>query len=149
MTLAERHRQLIDDLSLIPDRHERLAAIVDRTRRHPVFSAAEKIDRHRVPGCQSAVWVIGEANADGTLTLRCDADSPLVKGLVHLLCDAYSGATTAEIAATEPTFLDELGLLRDLSPTRRNGLAAVRTRIQELSKTARATCTPSPPSSPP
>jgi cysteine desulfuration protein SufE len=80
------------------------------------------------------VWVIGESQSDGTLTLRCDADSPLVKGLIHLLCEAYSGGTPMEIVATEPAFLDELGLLRDLSPTRRNGLAAVRARIREIAR---------------
>jgi cysteine desulfuration protein SufE len=136
MTLAERHKQLIEDLSLIPDRQERLAVIVDRTRKIPPFSAAERISENRVAGCQSAVWLISELRPDGTLTIRCDADSPMVKGLVHFLCEAYSGATPADIAKTEPTFLDELGLLRDLSPTRRNGLSAVGTRIRELARTA-------------
>jgi len=142
MTLAERHRHLVDDVLVIPDRQERLAAIVDRSRRLPPFPIEEKTSEHRVAGCQSAVWVIGGALPDGTLVLRCDADSPLVKGLIHFLCDAYSGATPAEIVAVEPTFLDELGLLRDLSPTRRNGLAAVRARIREIASRA----TPQPPS---
>jgi cysteine desulfuration protein SufE len=136
MTLAQRHQRLIDDLLIIPDRQERLAVIVDQARRIPSFSTAERIEGHRVTGCQSAVWLIGEPQADGTLALRIDADSPLVKGLVHLLCAAYSGATPAEIAATKPTFLDELGLLSDLSPTRRNGLTAVRARIRQLATAA-------------
>lgn len=138
MSLAERHQRLVEDLSLIPDRQERLAVIVDRTRKLPPFSATERIAENRVAGCQSAVWLIGELRADGTLAIRCDADSPMVKGLVHFLCEAYSGAEPADIAATEPTFLDELGLLRDLSPTRRNGLAAVHARIRELARTALA-----------
>jgi len=132
MTLAERHQRLVDDLLIIPERQERLSVIVDRSRHLQPFSAEERTSAHRVVGCQSAVWVIGEGSPDGTLNLRCDADSPLVKGLIHLLCESYSGATPAEIVATEPAFLDALGLLRDLSPTRRNGLAAVRTRIREL-----------------
>ena len=136
MTLAERHQQLIEDLSLIPDRQERLSVIVDRTRKLPIFPASERIAKNRVAGCQSAVWLIGELRPDGTLAIRCDADSPMVKGLVHFLCEAYSGAEPAEIATTEPTFLDELGLLRDLSPTRRNGLTAVGARIRELARTA-------------
>jgi len=136
MTLAQRHQSLIDDLLIIPDRQERLAVIVEQARRVPSFFPAERIEGHRVNGCQSAVWLIGEFQLDGTLALRVDADSPLVKGLVHLLCAAYSGATPAEIAATEPTFLDELGLLSDLSPTRRNGLTAVRARIRELATAA-------------
>lgn len=138
MSLAERHQRLIEDLNLIPDRQERLTVIVDRTRKLPPFSACERTPENRVAGCQSAVWLIGERQPDGTLAIRSDADSPMVKGLVHFLCEAYSGATLAEIAATEPTFLDELGLLRDLSPTRRNGLVAVGTRIRELARTALA-----------
>jgi cysteine desulfuration protein SufE len=134
MTLAKRHQRLIEDLNLIPDRQERLAVIVDRTRKLPPFTNAERSAENRVAGCQSAVWLIGELRPDGTLVIRCDADSPMVKGLVHFLCAAYSGATPTEIATTEPTFLDELGLLRDLSPTRRNGLTAVGNRIRELAR---------------
>jgi cysteine desulfuration protein SufE len=138
MTLVQRHRRLIDDLLIIPDRQERLTIVVDQARRLPVFPATERAAGNRIAGCQSAVWLIAESQVDGTLSLRVDADSPLVKGLVHLLCAAYSGATPAEIAAIEPKFLEELELLRDLSPTRRNGLAAVRTRIRELATAALA-----------
>lgn len=138
MTLAERHQRLIEDLNLIPDRHERLAVIVDRTRKLVPFPTSDRIASHHVAGCQSAVWLIGELRPDGTLHLRCDADSPMVKGLIHLLCEAYSGATPAEIAVTEPAFLDALDLLRDLSPTRRNGLAAVHARIRALARAALA-----------
>jgi cysteine desulfuration protein SufE len=138
MSLADRHQQIFEDLAIIPDRHERLAAIVDRTRKLTPFAAAERTDRHRVTGCQSNVWLIAELQPDGTLKLRCDTDSPMVKGLVALLCDAYNGATPAEILATEPTFIDQLELLRDLSPTRRNGLAAVHARIKSLARSALA-----------
>jgi cysteine desulfuration protein SufE len=138
MPLADRHQQIYEDLSIVPDRHERLAAIVDRTRKLPPLPVEERIAQHRVAGCQSAVWLIGELQPDGTLSLRCDADSPMVKGLVHLLCEAYSGATPAEIAATEPIFIDKLDLLRDLSPTRRNGLNAVHARIRALARNALA-----------
>lgn len=138
MTLAERQQQLVDDLSVIPDRQERLSVIVDRSRRNAPLPAGERVNQHRVTGCQSSVWLIGELQPDGTLVFRCDADSPLVKGLVSLLCEAYSHATPAEIVSSESTFLDQLELLRDLSPTRRNGLTAVHARIRELARLADA-----------
>ncbi len=136
MTLAERHRQLVEDLSLIPDRQERLGVIVDRTRKLAPLPATDRITENRVAGCQSTVWLIAQRNTDGTLALRCDAESPMVKGLVYLLVEAYNGATPTEIAATEPDFIDKLELLRDLSPTRQNGLLAVRARIRQLAQTA-------------
>jgi cysteine desulfuration protein SufE len=128
MSVAAKQTQLREDLEIIEDSQERLAAIVDRARRRPLFPAAAKTDAHRVNGCISAVFVAGELRA-GLLHFQFDADSPLVKGLVALLVDLYEGGTPAEIVATEATLLDDLGITRDLTPTRRNGLTAVRKHI--------------------
>jgi len=133
MSLAEKQQALIDDLAVIDNRQERLSVIVDRFRRAAPLDAAEKSDANRVAGCISAVWLISEFR-DGLLHLRVDADSPMVKGLVGLLCELYDAAPPAEIVVVEPVFLDDLGLNRDLSPTRRNGLAAVRARIRQLAR---------------
>ena len=131
MTVSEKQAQLIEDLSFIEDRQERLAAVVDRARRRPPFPADLKTDAHRVQGCISQVWVVGTLR-DGAVHLQFDADSPLVKGLVALLVDLYEGATPADIVATEPTLFHDLGLARDLTPTRQNGLTAVRTKIKSI-----------------
>jgi cysteine desulfuration protein SufE len=80
------------------------------------------------------VWVVGELR-DGRCFFRCDADGPLVKGLVAFLCEFYSDATPTEIAGSTASPIESLGLLRNLSPTRVNGLAAVRARIRELAQT--------------
>lgn len=128
MTLAERQRQLIADYALIEDPQERLAAVVDRARGRPPLPAAERTEANRVRGCVSAAWVVGEERA-GRCHYRGDADSPLVRGLLALLCDLYDGATPPEVIATEPTLLEELDLARGLSPTRLNGLRSVRARI--------------------
>jgi cysteine desulfuration protein SufE len=133
MTVAEKQRALIDDLSIVDDRHERLSLVVERSRRLPHLAAADKTDATRVTGCISPVWLTGELR-DGRLALRFDAESPMVKALVALMIELYDGSTPAEIVTTEPTLFDELGLSRDLSPTRRNGLAAVRARIKLLAE---------------
>lgn len=133
MSVSDKQAQLIEDLSLIEDLQERLAAVVDRARRRPVFPPAGKTDAHRVNGCISQVWITGELR-DGALTFQFDADSPLVKGLVALMIDLYEGGSPAEIAATEPVLFEALGLSRDLTPTRQNGLAAVRAHIREIAR---------------
>ncbi|MDF3058093.1 MAG: sufE [Rariglobus sp.] len=131
MNVSERQAQLIEDLSLIEDRHERLAAVVERARRHPPLPEASRTGANRVHGCISQVWVGGELR-DGALHFKFDADSPLVKGLVALLVDLYEGGAPADIVATEPVLFEQLGISRDLTPTRQNGLAAVRARIREI-----------------
>jgi cysteine desulfuration protein SufE len=133
MTLAEKQRALIEELSIVDDRHERLSLVVDRSRRAPSLPDADKNNSTRVPGCLSPVWLVGEHH-NGRVSLRADAESPMVKALVVLMVQLYDGATPAEIIAMEPTFFDELGLTRDLSPTRRNGLASVRARIKAIAE---------------
>jgi cysteine desulfuration protein SufE len=134
VTLTDRQQQLLDDYLIIEDSQERLGAVVDRGKRLPPLPAAERTDQTRVTGCISQVWVVGELR-DGHCFFRCDADGPLVKGLVAFLCEFFSGATPAEIAANPTDPLEALGLMRNLSPTRVNGLAAVRNRIWELAGT--------------
>ncbi len=131
MTLAEKQQQLVDDLAIIDDPQERLAAVVDRAKRLAPLPESERTDAHRVRGCISQVWLVGELR-DGRLFFRCDADGPLVKGLVHLLAVFFSDTPPAEIVASDADPLAALDLLRNLSPTRRNGLTAVRARIKEL-----------------
>ena len=131
MTLAEKQQTLADDLAIIDDLQERLAAIVDRARRQPTLTAADRSEANRIRGCVSLAWVTAEVR-DGQCQFRGDADSPLVRGLLFLLCDFYSGAAPADVAATEPALLEALGVSRNLSPTRLNGLRSVRARIRDF-----------------
>ncbi len=133
MTVAEKQTRLIEDFAIIEDRQERLAAVVAHARRRPPLPSDEKTDAHRVPGCVSSVWLLATIT-DGRLHLRYDAESPLVKGLVGLLVELYDNALLAEVIATEPVILSALGLLQDLTPTRQNGLTAVRARIKSLAR---------------
>lgn len=126
--LSRKQSTLVDDLNLITDPHERLSALVSRANKS-ALDETEKIEVNRVAGCVSRVWVVSNSQ-EGMCLFRCDADSPMVKGLVALLCDLYSGASPAEVVAVEPEVWAKCGFERLLSPTRLNGLKAVRERIR-------------------
>jgi len=108
-----------------------MSAVVDDARKLPPLPEAERTEANRVKGCISQAWIVAEI-VEGRCFFRSDADSPLVRGLLKLLCDLYSDATPADIVATEPTVFEELGLARNLSPTRLNGLRSVRAKIREF-----------------
>lgn len=133
MTLAENYRRLLEQYAAIDDPQERLAAIVDRARRRPALPPHERTDAQRIRGCVSAAWLVSEV-ADGQCRFRSDADSPIVRGLLALLADLHSGAAPAEISAHEASLLDDLGLTRNLSPTRLNGLRAATQAIREFAR---------------
>ncbi len=130
-TIAEQQSRLRDELAFIEDPQERLTIVVERVSSRPALPANERIDTHRVPGCVSAVWLLSEVQ-DGRMQLRFDAESPMVKGLVGLIIDAAQNAAPDDAATAEITLIEDLGLHRNLTPTRQNGLAAVRQRIRQL-----------------
>ena len=134
VTLVEKQQRLVDDLAIIDDPQERLAAVITRARKLPPLSPAERSDQNRVRGCVSEVYLLGAIDAHGRCHFRCDADSPLVRGLVALLCDFFTGATPAEILASDADPLAALGLVKNLSPTRQNGLGSARASIRAFAE---------------
>ena len=133
--LAEKQRALISDFDFIVDHQERLAVAVERAKRAPALPRELKIESNRVAGCTSPVWLVAEKR-HGKLTFRSDAESPVVRALVLLLCEFYNGGTSADIAATDERLFDTMGLTENLSPTRRNGLTAVQARIRKFAQEA-------------
>ncbi|MDB6120656.1 MAG: sufE [Verrucomicrobiaceae bacterium] len=132
MTVSEKQSELVSDLRIIEDVQERLSAVVSRAARRSL-PAELRVDANRVAGCVSAVWLVPTVN-DQHCHFAYDADSPMVKGLVGLLCEVYEGGTPADVAATEPTLWEPLGFHKLLSPTRVNGLAAVRARMEAFAR---------------
>jgi len=133
MPCNAQQQSLLDELTLLDDPQERLAAAVERTRRRAPLPPADRSPAHHVPGCTSQVWLVAELR-DGRCHFRTDADSPLVRSLVALLADFFNNTAPAEILATDADPLELLGLTRTLSPTRRHGLAAVRAAIRAFAE---------------
>ena len=83
-----------------------------------------KTEENKIKGCQSQVWL--HAKLDGNKVIfSADSDASIVKGIIALLVQVYSGLTPDEILTTKPTFLEEIGLKEHLSMSRANGLTAM------------------------
>jgi cysteine desulfuration protein SufE len=125
MTLTEQRARLIGDLRLIEDPHERLAAIVDRGRNLPPLSAEERVPANRVSGCVSEVYLVCES-VGGYCQFRIESGSAMIKGLISLYCELYSGRTPGEIVADTKDLMPDLGLDRMITPNRLAGIRKVR-----------------------
>jgi len=120
-----------DELGMFDDWMDRYQFIIELGRKLPPFPDAWRNDAHRVPGCQSKVWMEAVLR-DGLLYLGGVSDAAIVSGLIALLLRVYSGRAPAEIVATDPVFLKELGLLEALSTNRGNGIAAMARKVREV-----------------
>ena len=136
-TAVEAIAAIGDELAVFDDWMDRYQFIIDLGRKLPPFPPAWMDDAHRVPGCQSRVWMQAEPR-DGALFLAGASDAAIVSGLIALLLRVYSGRTPEEIAATDPVFLRDLGLLEALSTNRGNGIAAMARKIRELAALQRS-----------
>jgi cysteine desulfuration protein SufE len=130
-TAAAAIATIAEDLALFDDWMERYQFIIEMGRKLPPFPTEWTNDVHRVPGCQSRVWMEAILR-DGALFFAGISDAAIVSGLIALLLRVYSGRSPAEILATDPVFLKELGLLEALSTNRGNGIAAMARKVQEV-----------------
>ena len=132
-TAADAIATIGEELATFDDWMERYQFIIELGRALPAFPGEWATDGHRVPGCQSKVWM--EAAMQGpVLRFAGASDAAIVSGLVALLLRVYSGRTPAEIVATDPAFLRDLGLIEALSTNRGNGIAAMARAIREAAQ---------------
>lgn len=131
--LQSRCDTFVNRFTMIGEPQERLAALVSRGQRFPAMPLDNRTDEIRVPGCVSKVWILPRFDS-GVCTFLMDAESPLVRGLVGVLCECAEGALPEELAASPIDVLERLGVLRGLSPTRQNGLHNVAITLQAFGR---------------
>ncbi|MDR3448086.1 MULTISPECIES: SufE family protein [unclassified Dyella] len=127
---AEQAQQdIVDEFAFFGDWTERYQYLIDLGKQLPDFPEDLKIEDYRVHGCQSMVWLVPSGDA-GKLHFQATSDSAIVSGLIALVLRVYSDRSARDIVATEPSFIQAIGLAKHLSPTRSNGLAAMLTKIK-------------------
>lgn len=128
-TLQERVAELVELFDEFDDPMMRYEHLIDMGKALPPLEPASRTEENRIHGCQSQVWVVSERDHEA-LHFRADADALIPKGLAAVLVHVFSGLPPAEIAHANLDFLERLGLRDHLSPTRKNGLAAMVKRLQ-------------------
>jgi cysteine desulfuration protein SufE len=124
---------IAEEFAYFGDWSERYQYLIDLGRKLPPFPDDWKTEANRLLGCQSMVWIVATGTADD-LEFHAISDSAIVSGLIYLALRVYSGRSAAEIVATPPDYIGAIGLAKQLSPTRSNGLAAL---LQFMQDTAR------------
>lgn len=121
-------------LQLEAQRHpQRLKFLIMQASKLPSFPLEQRIPENEIQGCEAKVWLVQQRQNDH-LELQLDSASRVVKGLLALLFLALHQATTAQVEDFElDALLKALGLQDLVSVSRRNGLRAVVSAIQNES----------------
>lgn len=126
-------QSIIDEFNYFDDWLDRYQYLIDLGKQLPEFSEKWRIESNQIQGCQSQVWL--QAEFDGQqLVFYATSDAAIVRGLIALLLMVYSHKTPADILATKPDFITEIGLDQHLSPTRSNGLHSMLAAIKRYAE---------------
>ena len=134
-TAAAAQAAIGEEFAFFGDWSERYQYLIDLGRKLPPFPEEWKTEEHRLHGCQSMVWIVPNGDAR-RLDFQAISDSAIVSGLIFLALRVYSGRSAAEIRATAPDYIADIGLARHLSPTRSNGLASLLAFIGDSARAA-------------
>lgn len=111
---------IIKSFELVQDPIQRYKQLLYYAQKLAIFPQDQKVDKNKVPGCSSQVWIHSECRG-GKFYFFADSDSQLTKGLAGLLVEGLSGASLEEILSIQPEFIEALGLSQTLTPSRTNG----------------------------
>jgi len=124
--------EIRESFAFFDDWEDRYKFIIDLGRGLAPMADALKVDANIVRGCQSQVW-IDHRLQDGRLYFTLDSDAMIVRGLIAIVLAAFDGRTPQAILGYDiDALFKDLDLMRHLSPTRGNGLAALVRRMRDI-----------------
>ena len=130
MTYPANVQDMIDDFAFLDDWEDRYMHVIDLGRGLPPLPVEAKTDQNKVKGCASQVWLVS-SKAGEQWQFQGDSDAHIVKGLVAIVLEIFSGRTSEDIKSLDANdILSKLGLAEHLSAQRSNGLAAMIGRIK-------------------
>jgi cysteine desulfurase/selenocysteine lyase len=114
---------------------ERYQQIIDFGKKLPPMPLELKTEPNRVRGCQSTVHIAARKKPGTTdvLEFLADSDADIVRGLIAILQRIYNGQKAGDVLAFDVEgFFTGIGLDKNLTLGRRNGLASMVQRIRNL-----------------
>ncbi|MEA3277884.1 MAG: SufE family protein [Pseudomonadota bacterium] len=134
-------QDIIDTFELFGDWDQRYHYLVEMGEQMPPLSDADRLEENLVKECMSTVHIAAHYDAEhpGRLRYSGDCDTAIIKGVVALLVQLFSGKTRDEIEDLDVDSLFEgLHLEEHLSPNRHVGVYAI---VDKIKGQARALAT--------
>lgn len=131
MTLQEAEAAVIAEFSMYDEWLDKYEYLIELGKNLKDYPESAKTDDRLIKGCQSRVW-LDYSIQDGKIFFRADSDAIITKGIISLLIGIYSGREASEIASSDFSVVEKIGLKENLSPTRANGLVSMIERIRQV-----------------
>lgn len=123
-TIQEIQADIVEEFAVFTDWMDKYEYLIDLGKSMPLIDEKDKTEGNLIRGCQSRVWLSCREEG-GRLYFAADSDAIITKGIISLLLKVYDGQTPEDILAADESFIEQIGLKENLSPTRANGLVSM------------------------
>lgn len=130
MSIEARVEEIKEDLDFFEDELQKYEYIIDLGKKLEPLDDEHKIPANLVHGCTSQVWLIVEKK-DDRLYFTGTSDAIIVKGLVYMILQIFSGSTIEELKDTDMDIVHELKLAEVVTPNRQSGVIGMIKKIKE------------------
>jgi cysteine desulfuration protein SufE len=135
MNMQQQLTSLRDLFMLFEDPKDKFVQLMDMAKESEQLKENEKVEQNKINGCTSRAWVVTEQNGDDTYTFRTDSDSLIVKGLLTILEQIFSGQTADNILSINSSdILYSIGLDKTITSQRTNGFSSAVQKIHNSLK---------------
>ena len=135
MSIADKTKELLEELSFFQDWQERYEYVISMGKKLSPMDDSLKTPESTIKGCQSQVW-LDSSYEDGLMKFTADSDSLITKGMIALFVRVLDGHTPDEILTADMSFIAETGLKEHLAPTRANALTLMAAEMKKHAVTA-------------
>lgn len=130
MDCFQKQQQLIELFAQYQNSDQKMHFLIDLGRKCSSLTLEERLEKHLVPGCQSRLY-LKVTFQEGLLSIQTHSDALISAGLASLLVEVYNGQSPESVFKCPPLFIQEIGLLHALSPSRANGLKSLYQKLQK------------------
>ena len=135
MNMQQQLTDLRELFMLFEDPKDKFVQLMDMAKESEQLKENEKVEQNKINGCTSRAWVVTEQNGDDTYTFRTDSDSLIVKGLLTILEQIFSGQTADNILSINSSdILYSIGLDKTITSQRTNGFSSAVQKIHNSLK---------------
>lgn len=129
------YEEYAEALEMIDDEDMRFEYIIDLAKRHrkSPFPEEWRMPENEMHGCMSKVWIVDKVDEEGRHHFRGDSDAVIVKGLVTMMADSFSGLTGEELEQIDLDHVRRLNL-GSLTTQRQVGMMAMLKHLQKLGR---------------
>ena len=116
--------EIMEEFDMFDEWMEKYEHLIELGKSLPLINEKHKTTDNIINGCQSRVWLHAQLEKE-KVVFTADSDAIMTKGIIGLLVRAFSNQSPQEIVDADTSFIDQIGLKDQLSPTRANGLLSM------------------------